>query len=167
MNEKFKKLSNARGISADFLSSDFKEKDFDIIYAYGVLHHFQDTEKLIEKLKEKLKPGGKIINYDPLQTSLPIKFIRTIYRPFQSDRAWEWPFTKKVFYKYQQSFKIVERRAILGKTKWFFLINLLPFTTKYKQLKAQELHQKDWEKSSESDKYMFRCMHLTMLMQNR
>jgi 2-polyprenyl-3-methyl-5-hydroxy-6-metoxy-1,4-benzoquinol methylase len=167
LNKKFESLPNASGVSVDFLSSNFEEKDFDIIYAYGVLHHFQNTDNLINKLKEKLKPEGKIISYDPLQTSLPIKFIRTIYRPFQTDRAWEWPFTKKVYYKYQRSFEIVEKRAILGKTKWFFLINLLPFSHAYKQSKARELHLEDWEKSSVSEKYMFKCMHLTMLMHHR
>ena len=167
LNQKFKSLPNAFGVSADFLSPEFKEKNFDVIYAYGVLHHFQNTNEIIEKLKEKLNPDGKIISYDPLQTSLPIKFVRTIYRPFQSDRDWEWPFTKKVFYKYKESFNIIERRAILGKTKWFFLFNLLPLSDSYKNSKAKKMHTEDWEKSLRSDKYMFKCMHLTMLMEKR
>lgn len=167
LNQKFKTLPNAHGISADFLSPEFNEENFDVIYAYGVLHHFQNTKEIIEKLEEKLNPEGKIISYDPLQTSLPIKLIRTIYRPFQSDRDWEWPFTRKVFYQYKQSFNIIERRAILGKTKWFFLVNLLPLSNSYKNSKAKKMHTEDWEKSSKSDKYMFKCMHLTMLMEKR
>ena len=43
----------------------------------------------------------------------------------------------------------------------------MPFSAEYKQSKAHELHKEDWEKSSVSEKYMFKCMHLTMLMQNR
>src|SRR5690606_32211753 len=94
LNKQLSPFSNAQAYAVDFLSKDFIEGDFDLIYAYGVLHHFKDTELLIKKLKEKLKPGGIIISHDPLQTSRPIKFIRALYRPFQSDKDWEWPFTK-------------------------------------------------------------------------
>lgn len=167
LNQKFKSIPNAKGMSVDFLSSEFKEKGFDVIYAYGVLHHFRDTEIIIEKLKEKLQPGGYIISYDPLQTSIPIKIIRRLYRPFQSDREWEWPFTKKVYYQYKRSFEILEKKAILGKTKWFFLVNLLPLKTSYKKSILMKMHKKDWEQSAISESYMFTCMHLTMLMQQR
>ncbi len=97
---------DARAEAVDFLSSDFKEKDFDLIYAYSVLHHFQDVDLLIDKLNEKLADGGKVIAYDPLATSFPIKVIRALYRPFQSDKDWEWPFTAKVLRKFAQGFNI-------------------------------------------------------------
>jgi SAM-dependent methyltransferase len=167
LNQKFKELPNAHGISIDFLSSDFKEKDFDIIYAYGVLHHFRDTNELIVKLKEKLKPRGRIISYDPLQTSIPIKIIRTIYRPFQSDREWEWPFSRKTYYKFAANFEIKERRAILGKSKWSAFISFLPISEKKRKQKAKTWHQEDWKRSFEEDEHMFRCMHLSLLMQKR
>ena len=95
LSRRLEKVPGARAEVMDFLSEDFKEKDFDLIYAYGVLHHFRDVDEIIAKLQEKISPGGEIISHDPLQTSLPIKIIRTIYRPFQSDKAWEWPFSKK------------------------------------------------------------------------
>jgi len=78
-NKRLKSIAGADAYVMDFLSEDFLEKDFDLIYAYGVLHHFRDVEELIIKLKEKLKPEGEIISHDPLQTSIPIKFIRSIY----------------------------------------------------------------------------------------
>ncbi len=95
LNERLINIPSATAISVDFLSDEFKENRFDLIYAYGVLHHFKDVDFLITKLNKKLNSGGQIISYDPLQTSLPIKFIRTIYRPFQSDRDWEWPFRRE------------------------------------------------------------------------
>jgi 2-polyprenyl-3-methyl-5-hydroxy-6-metoxy-1,4-benzoquinol methylase len=82
LNERLKNIPNAKAEAVDFLSSDFKEEGFDLIYAYGVLHHFESTPILIAKLNEKLARNGTIISYDPLETSLPIKCIRTIYRPF-------------------------------------------------------------------------------------
>lgn len=167
LEKRLKEIPNANVYAVDFLSDDFNEKDFDLIYAYGVLHHFKDTDELIRKLKEKLKPGGKIISYDPLKTSLPIKIARALYRPFQSDRDWEWPFSRKVFYTYANQFYILDRRAILGKTKWLFLINLLPMKKHKKQEISKKWHHKDWEFSKKNDAHMFKCMHLTMLMQHK
>ena len=95
LNKKIEHLPNAKAIVQDFLSDEFKEKDFDIIYAYGVLHHFENADLLISKLNEKLATKGRIISYDPLETSRPIWLIRKLYRPFQSDAAWEWPFNRK------------------------------------------------------------------------
>lgn len=167
LSARLTKIDGARAEVMDFLSEDFKEKDFDLIYAYGVLHHFKDVDELILKLKDKLKPNGAIVSHDPLQTSLPIKTIRTIYRPFQSDKDWEWPFSRKTYYKFEDAFKIVERRAVLGKTKWLPFFNLLPGSNDKKLEKARSWHREDWEHSAGSDEYMFSCMHLSMLMQKK
>src|SRR5690606_34486297 len=102
-----------------------------------------------------------------LQTSLPIKIIRYIYRPFQSDKDWEWPFSKKVFYKYKDSFQIVEKRGVLGNAKWAVLLHLLPISSVKRSRIGKKWHQKDWEKSFFSESHMFKCMHLTMLLKKR
>src|SRR6266487_947060 len=47
-----KKCTNASAIAMDFLSPEFKENNFDVIYAYGVLHHFENVDLLISKLNE-------------------------------------------------------------------------------------------------------------------
>ncbi len=167
LSERLSDLPTAKAEAVDFLSSDFAEKDFDLIYAYGVLHHFENTDLLIAKLKEKLVPNGKIISYDPLETSVPIKILRTLYRPFQSDAAWEWPFTKETYKKYENAFHITERRGLLGKTKWMTVVNFLPFSGKRKTEIGKKWHNQDWEESKVSDKALFRCMHLTMLMENK
>jgi len=167
LRKRLKHFDHAEAYSMDFLSEAFLEKDFDLIYAYGVLHHFRDTNSLIKRLKEKLSSGGTIISNDPLQTSFPIKLIRTLYRPFQSDKDWEWPFSKQTYFKYEKAFNIIERRGMLGKSKWFFLLNLLPYSSENKKGIAKKWHQEDWEKSKSSNLHMFRCMHLTMLMQKK
>ncbi len=167
LNERLQPLPNAKAEAIDFLSADFNEKEYDLIYAYSVLHHFENTTILINRLNEKLAVNGTIISYDPLETSLPIKILRTIYRPFQSDAAWEWPFTKKTFYQFQNAFTIIDRRGILGKSKWVALINILPISEKSKNIIGQRWHNKDWEKSRLSDKALFNCMHLTMLMKKK
>ncbi len=167
LRNRLKNLEHANAFAIDFLSEEFKEKDFDLIYAYGVLHHFKDVEMLIGRLKKKLNSKGIIISNDPLQTSLPIKFIRTIYRPFQSDKDWEWPFSKKVYYQFESAFKIKDRRAMLGKAKWFFIVDFLPLSEEKKLSIGKKWHKEDWEKSRDSDSYMFKCMHLTMLIEKK
>lgn len=167
LSGRLSEIEKARAEVVDFLSEDFKEKDFDLIYAYGVLHHFKDVDKLILKLKDKLKQNGAIVSHDPLQTSLPIKTIRTIYRPFQSDKDWEWPFSRKTYYKFEDAFEIVERRAVLGKTKYMPILNLLPGSNDKKLEMARAWHREDWEQSAIDDEYMFSCMHLSMLIQKK
>jgi 2-polyprenyl-3-methyl-5-hydroxy-6-metoxy-1,4-benzoquinol methylase len=167
LNERLKPFSNAKAEAIDFLSANFEEKEYDLIYAYGVLHHFENSNILIDKLNEKLAVNGVIISYDPLQTSWPVRFIRILYRPFQSDAAWEWPFTKKTFYQFQKTFSIKERRGILGKSKWVVIVNFLPISDKKKRQISEKWHNEDWVESSTSDRAMFCCMHLTMLMQKK
>jgi SAM-dependent methyltransferase len=167
LNERLKPFPYAKAEAVDFLSDDFAQKGFDLIYAYGVLHHFENTNILIDKLNEKLAPKGEIISYDPLQTSWPIKIIRTLYRPFQSDAAWEWPLTKKTFYQYQTAFTILDRRGLLGKSKWNLFVAVLPISEEKKKQLGQQWHHHDWEKSRTSNRVLFRCMHLTMLMRKK
>lgn len=160
-----KGFSNARAEAIDFLSPKFLEADFDIIYAYGVLHHFENFDVLVNKLNEKLKRGGIIISYDPLETSTPIKLFRSIYRPFQSDKDWEWPFTKTTLQKLDASFEILEKRGILGRSKYGIPLNFLPFKRKFIQKRINSMIEKDWEASSWKDVYG--CMHLTMKLRKR
>ncbi len=167
LSDRIAHIPSAKALAVDFLTEDFEEKDFDLIYAYGVLHHFPNVDLLINKLNDKLAINGEIISYDPLETSIPIKIIRAIYRPFQSDADWEWPFTKKTVYKFQKAFNVTERRGILGKSKWFFLVSLLPFSDEKKISIGQKWHKKDWENSTKSDATLFSCMHVTMLMKKK
>ncbi len=167
LKEKIKDIPTAQALAVDFFSDEFDHSDFDLIYAYGVLHHFKDTDMLIRHLKSMMKPDGEIISYDPLQTSLPVKFLRVIYRPFQSDAAWEWPFSRTTYRKYEKSFEIIERHGILGNSKMSFLLNFLPISEEKRVSLGQKMHKKDWEKSAVSDSHLFSCMHLTMLMKNK
>ena len=166
LNKRLENIPTARAIAVDFLTNDFNDKDFDLIYAYGVLHHFQSVPILINKLKEKLSKNGEIISYDPLETSLPIKLIRFIYRPFQTDADWEWPFTRKTVKLFSSEFDVIERRGLLGKTKWYFLLNFFPITEEKRMQIGKKWHTYDWENSKKSDSALFSCMHITMLMKN-
>lgn len=167
LSKRLTKHPNASARAVDFLSDDFTERDFDIVYAYGVIHHFENIDILFERLTEVLVPQGTIISYDPLTTSVPVRFLRSVYRPFQSDADWEWPFTKKVVHKIENYFNVLERRAVLGRSKYVALLNILPYNYNKKLALGRKWHQRDWEGSATSDTDMFRSMHLTMHLQKR
>jgi 2-polyprenyl-3-methyl-5-hydroxy-6-metoxy-1,4-benzoquinol methylase len=156
---------NAAAIAIDFLSPEFKEKNFDVIYAYGVLHHFENFDLLLDKINEKLSKNGTVVSYDPLETSLPVKLLRAMYRPFQSDKDWEWPFTKKTLEKLNSNFDVIEIRGILGKSKYGLVLNFLPLKKSYKTKKISEMVAKDWNISKTDE--VLSCMHTTMLLRKK
>jgi len=152
---------NAKALAVDFYSDEFTERDFDIIYAYGVMHHFPDLDQLFKRISEVSKPGAKLIIYDPMQTSFPVRLIRNLYRPFQSDKEWEWPFDKSAIRKISSSFKVEEMHGVLGKSKYAMLFNFLPLPGKKKLF--EKWIEKDWNcKIDQSSLYS--CMQVTMLL---
>ena len=167
LSKKISHLKNADAITMDLFSKDFNDKDFDLIYAYGVLHHFKDFDLLLNKLNDILSPNGEIVCLDPLETSFPIWLLRKIYRPFQSDSNWEWPFTRKKINKIQNKFNVLSRKGILGKSKWYFLISILPISKNMRLSIGKKLHSYDWDNSSTSDASLFSCMQLSMHLQKK
>ena len=155
---------NAKALAVDFYSDDFIYRDFDIIYAYGVIHHFPDLEQLFDRIEEVLKPGGLIVTYDPMQTSLPIKLARTMYRPFQSDKDWEWPFDKEAFEKIGKRFQISAMHGILGKSKWSFFLKALPISGKEKMI--SKMIEDDWSINQIGDP-LYSCMQVTMCLKRK
>jgi 2-polyprenyl-3-methyl-5-hydroxy-6-metoxy-1,4-benzoquinol methylase len=157
--------TTARAVAVDFLSDAFSETDFDVIYAYGVLHHFENLEVLIERLNNKLATGGKVIAYDPLNTSFPVRVLRALYRPFQSDKDWEWPFDKKTISRLYSHFTVLEAKGVLGKSKYGIPLSILPLNKKFKNRVIQKWIDQDWNISREKE--IHQCMHVTMLMQKK
>jgi len=94
---------------------DFDDNSFDLVYAYGVIHHSPDTEKCLQEIFRVLKRGGvaKIMVYSAFSITgmlLWIRYALLTGRPFQSQRA--------VIYKYLESpgtksFSSAEFREIL------------------------------------------------------
>lgn len=154
---------NARAVALDFLSDEFTESGFDIIYAFGVLHHFENFEVLLQRLKEKLNPGGEIISFDPLETSTPVRLLRKMYRPFQQDKDWEWPFSRNTFMQVREHFEIKELRGVLGKSKYGLFLHILPFSEAFKRKKIDRMISSDWR--AQSPEEVVNCMQVTMLLQ--
>jgi 2-polyprenyl-3-methyl-5-hydroxy-6-metoxy-1,4-benzoquinol methylase len=167
LQKKIKHISKARAMAVDFLSDDFTEDEFDIIYAYGVLHHFENVPILVKTLNQKLAKHGKIIGYDPMKTSFPIWLARTLYRPFQSDASWEFPFGRKTLSIFEENFNILEARGVLGWSKYYLLLSWWPWQKESLKKLATKAHNYDWQKSSKNKSHLYRCMQLNLLLEKK
>lgn len=165
LSDKLKNIDSAQALAIDFLSDKFTYRDFDVVYAFGVMHHFENFDLLIDRVSEVIKPGGIIVSYDPLETSPPIVFLRKLYRPFQDDADWEWPFTKFTLKKIESKFNVLEVKGLLGKSKYGILLQFTPLSNSYKDRVISEWIEEDWTSTKVED--VFNCMHVTMLLETK
>ncbi|HEY7172188.1 MAG TPA: class I SAM-dependent methyltransferase [Vicinamibacterales bacterium] len=54
---------NVDCIQADLLAPPFADETFDFVYSLGVLHHLEHTERALNGLVRKLRPGGRLRVY--------------------------------------------------------------------------------------------------------
>lgn len=133
---------NARAVVADFLSDDFTEGSFNLVYARAVFHHFKYFEAFLEKLRKSMAPGGIVITLDdPLETWLPMKLLRMAYRPFQTDADWEYPFTRDTLRAIQRHFDILKVQGTYGFSKWGIPLGFV--APQYARRRAKAWHEKD------------------------
>jgi SAM-dependent methyltransferase len=60
---------------ADADRLDFPDNHFDVVYAGNVLHHV-DTQKTLDQIARILKPGGRLVSWDPLRHNPAINVYR-------------------------------------------------------------------------------------------
>jgi len=85
--------AKASAVAADFLIFDDGRK-CDVIFAHGVLHHFENPDPVFQIISQLLRDDGILLFTEPSSINRLFRLMRAVYRPFQSDRAWEWPFTR-------------------------------------------------------------------------
>lgn len=114
-----------RFIAGDFLDPEVTRKQYDVIYAHAVLHHFEYMEVVLDMAAQKLRPGGVMITYDPLQTWLPIRMFRAVFRPFQSDADWEYPLTARGMEAIESRFQVQDAFGVFNRGKWALVLGVL------------------------------------------
>ena len=157
-------IRNATLKAVDFLSNEFSDSEFDLIYARSVLHHFKHFEKLLDHLELKLRPGGRIITYDPIQVWRPIKLARALVRPWQTDAEWEYPFDAPALRAIEARFVVLDRRGIWGRSKWASIIGLV--APNYGSRFATSLHAADM-KNNTTPRSVHRCLQITYHLKRR
>lgn len=125
LRRKLKKYPDARIHTADFLGEDFQEEGFDLIYAQAVFHHFEHFEAFLDVVEKKLAPGRRVITRDPVGTWLPVRLARAVYRPFQTDVEWEYPFTTKTMRTLEGRFDVLDRKGLLNRSKWAAVLGVV------------------------------------------
>jgi SAM-dependent methyltransferase len=111
--------------AADFLSTDFVEDGFDVIYALAVCHHFKHLDAFLDVVEAKLAQGGRLVTYDPAKVWWGMRLIRLVFRPFQTDAAWEHPFDNRSLQTLANRFELLDCQGVLGKSKWACVVGLL------------------------------------------
>jgi 2-polyprenyl-3-methyl-5-hydroxy-6-metoxy-1,4-benzoquinol methylase len=148
----------------DFLSDDFMDEEFDLIYAHSVLHHFKHSDVALERVHQKLAPGGQVISYDPLQVWIPIRLLRLAYRPFQTDAAWEFPFSRATCNQIEDTFEVQDRFGVFNKAKWALLLGML--NPRWGQAFGDRWFRQDLSDRKRSAT-MMKSLHISFLMQKR
>lgn len=156
--------TKARALSVDFLSDDFEEGSFDLIYAMAVVHHFRHIDALFDTFKKKLAPGGRIITYDPVQVWLPIRILRSLYRPFQTDAAWEYPFGMQALSTIEKRFEVINCQGFLGSSKWAAVVGML--SPRLGGKLANRWHESDM-KNKNTTRSIKSCLHVSYHLRPR
>jgi SAM-dependent methyltransferase len=160
-----KGIEGARVRAVDILSSEFDDTGFDVIYAQGVLHHFNPIDVMLSVLSDKLNDGGIIVSFDPLQTSVLTRSVRTIYHPFRVDREWEWPFRRETFDAIQKKFEIEEIQGFIGASKW--AVPMAFVSPSRAASLADRWHDLDLSRANGLNEAMYSCLQVAMKLRKR
>lgn len=99
--------AKAKVLCGDFLEFDPGHK-FDFVYAHGVLHHFENPAPLFARLRNLIADNGLLVFVEPVAINPVFRLLRAGYRPFQSDAAWEWPFTFRTVSELSKHFVVAD-----------------------------------------------------------
>ncbi|NDJ63357.1 MAG: class I SAM-dependent methyltransferase [Chloroflexi bacterium] len=154
-------IAHARAEVLDLLALDESEK-YDLIYAHSVLHHFKHFGPVLEKLSKHLNDDGIVIAHDPMDTAPVVHVLRALYRPFQDDKDWEWPFTRQSIAEIQKYFRIAQVQGVLGHSKWAFPLYVV--APGMGRQRGQKAHQRDMLQATDLDRDLYRCMQVSMLL---
>jgi 2-polyprenyl-3-methyl-5-hydroxy-6-metoxy-1,4-benzoquinol methylase len=58
-------IENIDFAHATLFDERYKKESFDVILAFNILHFLEDTQKVMKRINELLKPGGLIISVTP------------------------------------------------------------------------------------------------------
>lgn len=151
-------------IAGDFIVHELPEASFDAVYMHGVFHHFPDPDPVVERVAQLLVPGGSFITFDPMETNPLFRAVRAVYRPFQSDRDWEWPLREAAFGSLKERLELQKLQGFLGREMYgavLYTLCPLPPVARF----WQHTRQIDVERAATIGPGLFRCNSVVMWWQ--
>lgn len=152
-------VSDYTCIQGDFLDPDFPKTGYDVVYAHSVMHHFKHLDLFLDILSKRMNAGGVVLTRDPLQTWGPYRLFRMLYRPFQTDSAWEHPFTQSSLVTIQDYFHVDQVQGEIGYSKWG--LPLVLFDMQWAEQIARRGHERDLKEAT-SLKEITHCLRVSM-----
>ena len=152
-------VSDYTRIQGDFLDPDFPKTGYDVVYAHSVMHHFRHLDPFLDILSERMNAGGVVLTRDPLQTWGLYRLFRVLYRPFQADRAWEYPFTRSSLATIRDHFHVDRVQGVVGRSKWGLPLAL--FDTQWARQVAKRGHERDLKEATSLDD-ITHCLQVAM-----
>lgn len=129
------RIKSAIAVRALIEKIPFRNKSFDVIFCWGVLHHTKAKEKLILKLKNLLKKDGMLLLFEGIETQTALlrltrKLAQTIISESEHEERINEYKLKKVL---QANFRTVwyKKEYTPVRTLMIFLTDLLGITDKY------------------------------------
>lgn len=157
-------IRGAKTYVEDFLSDDFPEMDFDVVYAMSIFHHFRYIDAFLDSLCKRMSAGGIVVTQDPLQTWFPYKLLRLAYRPLQTGAAWEFPFTRDSLDAIQRKFTVEHVQGIYGYSKWAIPISMI--NQKFGMQCAHRWNLRDLEQATHLNTIRS-CLRVSFLLRKR
>jgi len=158
-------ITKARTLAIDFLSPQFPEKNFDIVHARSVLHHFADPAVLAARLYEVTAPNGIVVSIDPLNTGVATRVARTLFQPFQTDSEWEWPLTRQSIATLERYFHIERIQGITGLAKWAVPISMV--SQDLGKRAYRRMARYDAQHADRKGRALWSCIHVCMMLRRR
>lgn len=153
--------SKAELIVGDFIEQDLPRASFDVVYMRSVFHHFPDPSMTVRRVKDLLVPGGSFITFDPIVTNALFRTVRGMYRPFQSDREWEWPLRHAAFEVLGQELELGRVQGYLGIEMYaaalYTMLPLKPIATLKERARAIDV-----EAAATMGRGLYRCNLVAM-----
>lgn len=157
-------ITGAKTYVEDFLSDDFPETDFDVVYAMSVIHHFRYMDAFLDSLSQRMSAGGIVVTQDPLQTWFPYKLLRLAYRPLQTGADWEFPFTRDSLAAIQRKFIVEHVQGIYGFSKWAIPISI--FNQRFGMQCAHQWNMRDLKYATHLNTIRS-CLRVSFMLRKR
>lgn len=103
---------------ADSDRIDLPPGSFDIVYAGNMLHHV-DTARTLDQIRALLKPGGKLVSWDPLAHNPVINVYRKMAQGVRTED--EHPLRMRDIKLFRERFTDVRYQCFWFFTLWIFL----------------------------------------------